>query len=210
SSQPRGAVRRLGGAGAPTTLIKGFFPFVGRKPSLLEGMPRVVRSSSSEPTHHRWTAATLQLLLAESARPGPAGVLVLQRLADVLFVQMLRSLAPRYGGRALSDSAVHEALSLLHGKLSQRWTVAALAKKVGLSRSAFAARFASLVGEPPLQYLTRWRVGRAAELLRDPQRRVAQIAQDVGYDSVPSFNKAFRKWQGRSPTSFRARYASPT
>jgi AraC-like DNA-binding protein len=207
--QPRGVNRRLGGTGAQSTLIKGFFQFVGRKPSLLDGMPPVIRLTSTDPTHHRWTAATLQLLLAESASPGPASVLVLQRLADVLFVQTLRALATQHHGlAALSDPAINEALTILHARLTHPWTVGALAKQVGLSRSGFAARFTSLVGEPPLQYLTRWRVGRAAELLRDTQRRVTEIAQDVGYDSVPSFNKAFRKWQGESPTAFRARYGS--
>lgn len=206
--QPRGATRRLGGTGAQSTLIKGFFQFVGRKPSLLDGMPRSIRLTSTDPTLHRWTAATLQLLLAESSSPGPASVMVLQRLADVLFVQTLRSIAARHSGlAALADPAIHEALTILHGKIAHPWTVATLAKKVGLSRSGFAARFTALVGEPPLQYLTRWRMGRAAELLRDPRRRVAEIADDVGYESVPSFNKAFRRWQGESPTRFRARYA---
>jgi AraC-like DNA-binding protein len=207
SPQPRGATRRLGGTGAQTTLIKGFFQFAGRKPSLLDGMPPVIALTSTDPTQHRWTAATLQLLLAESLAPGPASVLVLQRLADVLFVQTLRALATRHSGlAALADPAIHEALSILHGKVAHPWTVAALAKAVRLSRSGFAARFTALVGEPPLQYLARWRMGRAAELLRETHRRIAEIAQDVGYESVPSFNKAFRKWQGQSPTSFRARY----
>jgi AraC-like DNA-binding protein len=204
--QPRGVTRRLGGSGAQSTLIKGFFQFVGRKPSLLDGLPRVIPVTSTDPMQHRWTAATLQLLLAESAAPGPASVLVLQRLADVLFVQTLRALAPRHSGlAALADPAIHEALSILHRRIAHPWTVSALAKTVGLSRSGFAARFTTLVGEPPLQYLARWRMGRAAELLRETRRRIAEIAQDVGYESVPSFNKAFRKWQGESPTTFRAR-----
>lgn len=207
SPQPRGVTRRLGGSGAQTTLIKGFFQFAGRKPSLLDGMPRVIPLTSIDPAQHRWTAATLQLLLAESAAPGPASAFVLQRLADVLFVQTLRALATRHHGlAALADPAIHEALSILHTKVAQPWTVAALAKAVRLSRSGFAARFTALVGEPPLQYLARWRMGRAAELLRETRRRIAEIAQDVGYESVPSFNKAFRKWQGQSPTSYRARF----
>lgn len=205
----RGATRKLGGAGAQTTLIKGFFQFADHKPALLEDMPRVIALTSTDPTQHRWTAATLQLLLAESAAPGPASVLVLQRLADVLFVQTLRALTLRHDGlAALADPAIHEALSILHARVAHAWTVAALAKAVGLSRSAFAARFTSLVGEPPLQYLARWRIGRAAELLRESQRRIAEIAHDVGYESVPSFNKAFRKWQGDSPTAYRARFTS--
>lgn len=207
SPQPRGATRRIGGSGAQATLIKGFFQFFGRKPSLLDGLPRVIPLTSTDPTQHRWTAATLQLLLAESADPGPASVLVLQRLADVLFVQTLRALAAHKSGlAALADPAIHEALSILHGKIAHPWTVAALAKAVGLSRSGFAARFTALVGEPPLQYLARWRMGRAAELLRDTRHRIAEVAQQVGYESVPSFNKAFRKWQGVSPSAFRARY----
>jgi AraC-like DNA-binding protein len=96
---------------------------------------------------------------------------------------------------------------LAAGKIAHPWTVVARARAVGLSRSGFAARFTALVGEPPLQYLARWRMGRAAELLRETRRRIAEIAQDVGYESVPSFNKAFRKWQGESPTTFRARFA---
>jgi AraC-like DNA-binding protein len=208
SAQTRSATRQLGGTGAQTTLIKGFFQFAGRKPSLLEGMPRVIVTKATDPTQHHWTAATLQLLLAESAAPGPASVLVLQRLADVLFVQTLRALATsRDSLAALADPAIHESLTILHGKVAHPWTVAALAKAVGLSRSAFAARFTTLVGEPPLQYLARWRMGRAAALLRETRRQVGEIAADVGYDSVPSFNKAFRKWQGDSPTAFRARFA---
>ena len=110
--QPRGATRRLGGTGAQSTLIKGFFQFAGRKPSLLDGMPRLIRLTSTDPTLHRWTAATLQLLLAETTSPGPASVLVLQRLADVLFVQTLRTLATQHSGlAALADPAIHEALS---------------------------------------------------------------------------------------------------
>jgi hypothetical protein len=154
--QSRGVIRKLGGSGAQTTLIKGFFQFAGRKPSLLDGMPRVVTLTSTDPTQHHWTAATLQLLLAESAAPGPASVLVLQRLADVLFVQTLRAVALRHDGLgALADPAIHEALSILHARVAHAWTVAELAKAVGLSRSAFAARFTALVGEPPLQYLAR-------------------------------------------------------
>jgi len=130
TSHTRGATRRLGGTGEQSTLIKGFFQFAGRKPSLLEGMPRVIRLTSTDPTLHRWTAATLQLLLAETSSPGPASVLMLQRLADVLFVQTLRTLATQRSGlAALADPAIHEALSILHGKVAYPWTVAALAKK---------------------------------------------------------------------------------
>jgi len=205
---PDGTTRRLGGTGASTTIITGFFELSGREPALLERMPRVVMLSPIDPTSGPWVAATVQLLLAESAAPGPASAIVLQRLADVLFVQALRSLSRHVecnqsGLAALADPPIHRALALMHAKVEESWTVAKLAARVGLSRSGFAARFTELVGEPPLQYLARWRIARAAELLRDGEEGIAAIAARVGYESVPSFSKAFKRWQGVSPGTFR-------
>jgi len=162
------------------------------------------------PTSASWVAATVQLIVAESAVPGPASAIVLQRLADVLFVQALRSMSMHVEGKpsrlaALSDRPIHEALGLMHTRVGNPWTVAVLAAKVGLSRSGFAARFTDLVGEPPLQYLVRWRIARAAELLRDTEDSLARIAARVGYQGVPSFSKAFKRWRGVSPGVFRRR-----
>jgi AraC-like DNA-binding protein/mannose-6-phosphate isomerase-like protein (cupin superfamily) len=202
-------VRRIGGDGATTSLIAGVFELgPGRGPALLEALPRVVTISALEATAHPAIAASIQLIMAESATPGPASVLVLQRLADVLFVHMLRALSARptcseRGIMALRDPQIHEALGILHGAVDRPWTVAMLAKRVGMSRSAFAARFHELVGEPPLQYLARWRMSRAAELLRTTTESVSAIARRVGYESLPSFSKAFRRWQGTSPAAFR-------
>lgn len=153
--------RRIGGSGAATTLINGFFELRGARPVLLERMPRVVVLSPADPasgsTSGPWISATIQLLLAENAAPGPASAMVQQRLADVLFVQALRSLSnhsrcKRSGLVALSDPPIHEALALMHARVAAEWTVESLAGKVGLSRSAFAARFHELVGEPPLKW----------------------------------------------------------
>ena len=95
------------------------------------------------------------------------------------------------------------ALALMHAQVAHPWTVAELAARVGLSRSGFSARFTELVGEPPLQYLARWRAARAAELLRGTSEPVSTIAERVGYESTPSFNKAFKRWQGTSPGAYR-------
>lgn len=81
--------------------------------------------------------------------------------------------------------------------------VAKLAKRVGLSRSGFAERFTERVGEAPLQYLVRWRVARAAEFLRDTDDSIAEVAARVGYESVPSFSRTFKRWRGASPAAFR-------
>ena len=91
----------------------------------------------------------------------------------------------------------------MHARVGEPWTVAKLAARVGLSRSGFALRFTELVGEPPLQYLARWRMARAAELLRDTHEGMGEIAAKVGYESVPSFSKAYKRWQGTSPGAFR-------
>jgi AraC-like DNA-binding protein len=205
--------RHIGGRGAATAIVAGFFePTDGREPMLLRGMPPVVVLSASDPTSGPWLSATVQFILAESASPRPAASVVLQRLADVLFVLALRSTAAhgqcRQGGlAAIADSRIYGALSLMHSHVSEPWTVEELARRVGMSRSGLAARFTQLVGESPLQYLARWRIARAAELLRDTDEKVAAIAARVGYESVPSFSRAFKRWQRASPAAFRR--ASP-
>jgi AraC-like DNA-binding protein len=205
---------RIGGPGAITTFITGFYDRrgSGRVPVLLARVPRIVMLSPTDASTAPWVAATVQLIFAESAAPGPASALVMQRLTDVLFVQMLRSLSKHFeckrsGLPALADPPIYEALSLIHARVAEPWTVVKLATQVGLSRSGFAARFTDTVGEPPLQYLARWRVARAAELLRDTTDDIAEIADRVGYASVPSFNKAFKKWQGFTPGGFRQAHA---
>lgn len=199
---------RLGGEGALTIFLAGFFPYTGGvRPILLARVPRAVVLSASTGAPRPWSAATIDLMLAELESPGPASTIVLQRLADILFVQVLRCLPTHRGcglAGALSDPPVHRALNLMHTRVDEPWTVARLAALVGLSRSGFAQRFTRVVGDPPLQYLARWRMARAAELLRETDDSVAQIAGRVGYESVPSFSKAFKRWQGASPTHHRA------
>jgi len=208
---PSAGTRRIGGRGAQTSIIAAFFE-LDRVPPPLFGKPSDVMvlshdASKSDPA----TAATIALVLAELEQPGPASVFLLQRLADVLVVRAMRALAKQpaclarqqHGLVALSDPPVHKALSLMHAQIAHAWSVAGLAARVGLSRSGFAARFNQLVGEPPLQYLARWRATRAAELLRDTDDPVSAIAARVGYESTPSFNKAFKRWQGTNPGAYR-------
>jgi AraC-like DNA-binding protein len=101
--------------------------------------------------------------------------------------------------RALIDPQNGRALSLIHEKHEDDWTVESLASKVGMSRSAFAARFAQLVEEPPLTYLTRWRMQKASRLLETSQAGVAEVAKRVGYDAEAAFSKAFKRWIGVAP-----------
>lgn len=201
--------RRIGGSGATTTLVAGFFELRnGPEPSLLQKMPDLVVLSASDPTAGPSIAAVVQLILAEIVALKPACSVVLQRLADVLFILALRS--ARASGQckapgipALSDPRIYAALNLMHARVDQPWTVETLAKRVSMSRSGFAARFTELVGEPPLQYLARWRVTRAAERLRDSDEKIDTVAKLVGYESLPAFSRAFKRWQGASPATFR-------
>ncbi len=207
------APRRIGGNGATTTVVAGFFEIRnGREPPLLQTMPSLVVLSASDPTSGPWIASPVQLVLAESTSPGPATSVVLQRLADVLFVFALRSVGTAAlrgvpGIPALSDPRIYEALNLMHARIGDPWTVVQLAKRVKMSRSGFAARFTELVGEPPLQYLARWRVTRAAEMLRDSDEKVQTVANAVGYESLPAFSRAFKRWNGESPGTFRRKRA---
>ncbi|WP_326568349.1 AraC family transcriptional regulator [Amycolatopsis rhabdoformis] len=158
------------------------------------------------------TNATLSLLAAEVSRDEPGQDAVLNRLLDLVLVQALRawcagSPTPPAWYRALGDPAIGAALGLLHAEPARRWTVAGLAAEVGLSRAAFAARFTALVGEPPLTYLTGWRLTLAADLLRDNEKSVRQIANAVGYADAFAFSVAFKRGRGISPSLWRAEVA---
>jgi AraC-like DNA-binding protein len=104
---------------------------------------------------------------------------------------------------ALVDPQVSLALALIHQHPETSWTVESLAKQVNMSRSGFAARFKWLVGEAPLQYITRWRMYRAVEFLRSSKFTVTEIAEQVGYDSETAFSKAFKRQMGQSPNQYR-------
>ncbi|WP_214414432.1 AraC family transcriptional regulator [Sphaerisporangium fuscum] len=155
------------------------------------------------------TRAALDLLATEVARDEPGQDAVLHRMLDLLLVLALRAWCARPRAalpawyRALADPAIGEALRLMHEDPAHRWTVAALAAKVGMSRAAFAARFAGLVGEPPLTYLTGWRMTLAADLLRDTEATVAAVARTVGYEDAFAFSVAFKRSRGVTPSAWR-------
>ncbi|WP_433213168.1 AraC family transcriptional regulator [Microtetraspora malaysiensis] len=157
------------------------------------------------------TRAALDLLAAEVACDEPGQDAVLDRLLDLVLVLALRAWCARPESelpawhRALAAPAIGDALRHLHEDPAHRWTVAALAAKVGMSRAAFAARFTSLVGEPPLTYLTSWRMTLAADLLRDTEATVAAVARTVGYEDAFAFSVAFKRACGVSPSVWRRR-----
>jgi AraC-like DNA-binding protein len=160
------------------------------------------------------TRPVLDLLSAEAARDEPGQDAVLGRLLDLLLVLALRAWCAASDAalpswpRALADPAIGEALRHLHENPAHRWTVAALAARVGMSRAAFAARFTGLVGEPPLTYLTGWRMTLGADLLRDTEATVATVARTVGYQDAFAFSVAFKRARGVTPSLWRRRIGS--
>ncbi len=200
---------RLGGNGARTTLVMGAFQFGGAHRILLfESLPPVIHVAADEASATPLLASTVQLFISESAARAPGTTVVVNRLAEVLLVQALRShIAGRdcqeHGLRALADPPIGRALSLIHERLAEPWTVESLAASVALSRSGFAARFSALVGEPPLEYLARWRMTKAAQFLRETDLSLTEIAEHVGYQNEASFNRAFKRWEGIAPGAYR-------
>ncbi|MFJ9343393.1 cupin domain-containing protein [Streptomyces sp. NPDC101733] len=152
----------------------------------------------------------ISLLASEVARDAPGQELVLDRLLDLLLIGVLRAwlASPGAGApawhRAQSDPVVGVVLGLLHENPAHGWTVAELAREAGVSRASLARRFTDLVGEPPVAYLTGWRLALAADLLREPDATVAGVARRVGYGSAFALSTAFKRVRGLSPQEFRA------
>lgn len=151
-----------------------------------------------------------QQLIAESDSPRPGSRVVMGRLADVLLVEAIRAHiasteCPMHSLRALTDPQIGAALTLIHRDPARPWTVASLASAVTLSRSVFSARFTRLVGSAPAEYLLRWRMTKAAELLRDDSLAIGEITTRSGYLNEASFNRAFKRVNGIAPGAYRRR-----
>ncbi|GAA5017688.1 AraC family transcriptional regulator [Streptomyces siamensis] len=159
--------------------------------------------------------SALDMLRQETANPGIGSALIVERLAHIVLVQVLRSYVAAQGssGRAwltaLADPAVGTALSLIHEYPAHLWTVAELAAKSGMSRSHFAARFSELVGTPPLEYLANWRIRSAARELRTGNRTLASLATQYGYRSESAFSHAFKRVTGVAPGRYRKQARLP-
>jgi AraC-like DNA-binding protein len=156
-----------------------------------------------------WLDPILKMLAHEARNPRPGSGVILTRLIDVIVVQTIRTWLeaqpPGAGGwlGALRDRQIGAALEAIHREPRRPWRVSQLACEVGMSRSPFAARFAALVGETPLRYLTRWRLHSATDLLLGTDQPVAEVARLVGYESEAAFSRAFKRAHGRAPLAWR-------
>ncbi len=215
---PRGGthVIQYGGGGAPTTIVSGWFRF---DPMSVKPLTRLLPSFILVKADQAQSLAlntTLNLLASETGEAAPGSDLVVNRLADVLFIQCLRAHMasrpePCKNGwlRAVFDPQVGVALKSMHEKVEDHWTVESLAAASGMSRSAFAVRFKELVGETPLEYLTNWRMHKATALLQKGEKKLFEVAKSVGYDSDAAFSKAFKRIFGVAPREYRRSASAP-
>lgn len=208
----RGGLLRInhGGGGARTRFICGFLACDKRlcRP-LLNALPRLLKVSLSAEPATGWMVGALQHGAAETHAPRPGTEAVMGRLAELLFVealrQYIRGLPEHEQGwlAGLRDPYVGRALALMHASPAHPWEVGELARQAGLSRSALADRFVALIGEPPMQYLSKWRLALASQALAKSNDAVARIAENVGYESEAAFNRAFKREFGFPPAAWR-------
>jgi AraC-like DNA-binding protein len=164
--------------------------------------------------HDAWDTPLVPLLAEEVVKDEPGQQAVLDRLLDLLLIAVLRAWFSRPGAeapawyRAQSDPVVGRALRMLHNNPAHPWTVASLAAETGVSRAALARRFTELVGEPPITFLTGWRLALAADLLRQPDATVGAVARQVGYGTPFALSAAFKRVRGVSPQQYRERAAA--
>lgn len=199
-----------GGGGAVTRIACGYFAIDRRLcRGLLATLPRIVRVDASDGDLRTWlhTYMTMRAAGRNGFRPGSA--CVLSKLSELMFIEAVRryveTLPPGQTGwlAGLRDPHVGQALGLIHQSPARPWTVEGLGRAVGLSRSALAERFTELIGQPPMQYLTQWRLTLAAHRLQVSQRSAAAVAEEVGYDSEAAFNRAFKREFGLPPAAWR-------
>lgn len=207
-----GAPARIdyGGGGEHTRFLCGYLACDRRlcRP-LLWALPRLCRIPVGDSNATRWMMSLFEMGAAESAAQHPGGESLVARLSELLFIDAVRryvdSLPQEQGGwfAGLHDPCVSRALAAIHTEPGRHWSADELASAAALSRSALNDRFVRLIGEPPMQYLTSWRMALAGQRLRDGSEPVGRIAEQLGYDSEAAFNRAFKREFGQPPAAWR-------
>ena len=205
------AVFRAGGKGRVTRFVCGGMELEDAATNPLLGvLPPLLHIRATEQSARPWVRMTVGHILAELDSGGAGASEVVTRLADILFIQAVRSYlehnsdAAEFGWlAAVRDKRIGPALALLHGQPDRPWTIESLSQRVAMSRSSFADRFTILVGEPPLRYLTRVRINAAARRMRSSDDGLSAVAASAGYESLPAFTRAFRRHMGMTPGMYR-------
>jgi len=203
---------RSGGGGETTKFICGYMACEPRLSQVfLSGLPPLFRVRIREDAAGKWLEDSIRFSVDQTARSGPGTDAVLAKLSEALFVQTLRAyiaqLPPEQTGwlAGARDLEVGMTLALMHRRPEHAWTIASLAKEVGVSRSVLAERFRHYLKVPPMAYLTSWRLQLGAQMLASNNYAVSQIASEVGYESEAAFNRAFKREFGTPPARFRSR-----
>lgn len=208
-----GSISRIkhGGGGEVTQMLCGFLGSETAFSPLLSSLPQVLKLDVRATASGAWIESSFRFAVSEIAAGRMGSATVIAKLSELLFVEAVSQYvvslpAERRGWLAgLRDPQIGRALALLHGRPAEDWTAEALAIEVGMSRSVFAERFTSLVGQPPMHYLTLWRMHLAAQFLREGHGSVAQVAVAVGYESEAAFSRAFKRQFGTSPGGWRGK-----
>ena len=200
-----------GGGGEPSRFVCGYMtcdPYLSRP--ILSGLPPVFRVNIRADRSGQWLENSIMHLVEEAASGRVGSEAMLAKLSEALFIDTLRRYVSGLSEQEMGwlagarDPIVGRSLGLLHSRVAHPWTIAALADEVGISRSALVERFTRYLSEPPMTYLTRWRLQLAARSLENTSRGVAEIAADVGYESEAAFNRAFKREFGEPPGRYRS------
>ena len=204
------SVMQTGGGGTVARFVCGYMvcdPLLCRP--ILQSLPPAFKVNLRTDRSGQWLEHTLLHLVEEAASDHAGSAAVLAKLSEALFVDTLRRYLARLPEQevgwlaAARDPIIGKSLMLLHSRTPHPWTIAELAHEVGLSRSSLVQRFTRYLSEPPMAYLIRWRLQLAARALASTSRGVAEIAEDVGYESEAAFNRAFKREFGSPPARYR-------
>jgi AraC-like DNA-binding protein len=212
---PDGGLFRIdhGGGGAATRIVCGFLASEENCNPLISTLPRILKIDVRQAASREWIEASVRFAAGELAEGRLASSNVMTRLSETLLTEAVReyssTLAAEELGwlKGLKDPQIGRALALIHHRLSAPWSAETIAREVALSRSAFVERFTSLVGMPPIRYLTVWRLQTAKLNLRETSQTIAQLAHSVGYNSEDAFSRAFKREFELSPSRWRDKFS---
>lgn len=199
------------GTNQETQLVCGHFALdsEARHP-LIDALPPSLHVANYGELAGRWMEHTLRVIGAEAAQPGMGNDLIALKLSEIIFAQALRAYLAKEGAErpvfaGFADARIARALKAVHDRPADPWTIEDLAGIAGMSRAAFASRFADRMGTTPLAYITQWRMQIARKLLHETSEPVIAVAEKAGYQSEAAFGRAFKKWFGSGPATYRRR-----
>jgi AraC-like DNA-binding protein/mannose-6-phosphate isomerase-like protein (cupin superfamily) len=175
---------------------------------IIDSMPDMIYLESAKSTYSSWMSNTVRVISEEAEQTQIGGETILTRLADVLVIQALRywithNAEAKQGWLfAMKDRRIGKSLSLIHSNPERQWTLESLGREIGMSRTAFASNFTALVGEPMLQYLTKWRMNLAVMRLKEGEKVTPELIEQLGYRSESAFRRTFKKVTGKNTSAF--------